>query len=216
MKKAILILLSLITLQQVKAQSFQQGSLVTSLDWGFDGYSVDQKYSLYNVPNSTSTRTSGAASTNWNLSGEFGVLKWLGIGVQLKLDNYITKTDSTTGVRASAIGFEGGIIGNIHIIRHPHFNLLAGVNVGYSHLTYNTNDGFNDQVYGDGSWVDFHLAMRFYFGRFGLNFAFYTPVINYASLTTNNSNWGLGESVLASWKGRGAGLDLGIQYRILN
>jgi hypothetical protein len=216
MKKAILILVALITLQQIKAQSFQQGSLVMSLDWGADIYSVSQKYSLYNVSNSTTTKTSAAASTNWNLSGEFGVFKWLGLGIQLKLDNYVTSTDSTTGQRATAIGFEGGIIGNIHIIRHPHFNLLAGVNVGYSHLTYNYNDGFNDQVYGDGSWVDFHAAMRFYFGRFGLNFTFYTPVITYASLTTNNPNFGLGESILASWKGRGAGIDLGIQYRLFN
>jgi|GEM_PF-972318 hypothetical protein len=216
MKKLILLVVSILTLQQVNAQSFQAGSLVTSLDWGFDLYSVAQTYSLYNVPNSTSTKTSGAASTNWNLAGEFGVLNWLGLGVQLKLDNYVTSRDSTTGIKPTAIGFEGGIIANLHIIRHPHFNLLGGIDLGYSHLTYNTNDGFSDQVYGDGSWFDFHLTMRFYFGRFGLNFTGYSPVINYASLTSNNSNWSLGENVLASWKGKGGGINLGMQYRILN
>jgi hypothetical protein len=216
MKKIIVLIFSLGILSQASAQSFQTGSLVVSLDWGFDISNVLQTYSLYNVPNSTTTKTGNAASTNWNLGGEIGLLKWLGVGLQFKLDNYITSKDSSTGNTPTAIGFEVGVVGNIHIIRHQHFDLLGGMDFGYSQLTYNANDGFNNQIYGSGTWLDFHAAMRIYLGRFGFNLTVYSPIINYPSLTSNNSGLGLGESLLASWKGTGGGFNLGIQYRILN
>ena len=213
MKKLLVLLASVVIMQQANAQSFQRGTIVASLDWGIDVYSVYQTYSLYNVPNSTSTKTDNAASHNWNLSGEYGVLNWLGLGLQFKFDTYYTGKDTNTGYTATANGVEIGLIANAHIIRHQHFDLLGGMNIGYSHLTYNANDGYNDQIYGDGSWVDFHATMRIYFGKFGANLSFYSPIITYASLTSNNSGLGLGTQVLASWKGTGGGLNLGIQYR---
>jgi len=212
MKKIFVLLFSLGILAQASAQSFQKGSLVTSFDWGFDIYNVFEKYT--DASNSTSTtKNDHAASTNWNLGAEYGVLKWLGVGLQMKFDHYL---DSNKVNAPSATGFEIGIVGNAHIIRHEHFDLLGGMDIGYSHLTWNANDGFNDQVYGDGTWIDFHASMRIYLGRFGFNFTFYSPIINYPSLTSNNTSSGLGQSWLAQWKGTGGGLNLGIHYRILN
>ena len=215
MKKILLLLVVAFSLQQVKAQSFQKGSIVATINYGIDIYSVYQTYSAYNIPNSSSSKTSAAGSRNWNFEAEYGLLKWLGVGIHLKLDNYFTSKDTSTGYTPTAIGFEGGVLINAHLIRANHFDLVIGCNLGFSTLTY-TADAFNDQIYGDGSWTDLHISPRFYFGRFGINLNFYDPVINYKSLTSNNSNWGLGETVLASWLGKGGGATIGIQYRFIN
>lgn len=220
MKKILILLAMGITFSWLdpvglQAQSFQKGSLVITANYGFDAYSIKQSTRLYNVPNSNSDTTTGAAGTNWNIEAEYGLLNWLGVGIHLKLDNYITSYDSANHYKPTAIGFEGGVLINIHIIRTQHFDLLAGCNLGFSTFTY-TFDVFNDQVYGSGSWTDLHLSTRFYFGRFGLNLNFYRPEISYPNLTTNNSNIGLGESVLTSWLGTGGGASIGIQYRIIN
>ena len=215
MKKVLLLLAAVILLQQANAQSFQKGSLVISLDWGFDVYTLNESYSINNKPNSTTTQTDHAASSNFNLGAEYGLLKWLGAGLQFKLDNYFTSVDSTTGHKPSARGIEVGVLINGHIVRANHFDLLAGFNFGFSHFTYNYNDGFSDQVYGNGSWRDFHITPRFYFGKFGLNLTLYFPLVNYPSLTSNFSS-ALGEDIIATWKANGVGVNLGIHYRFIH
>lgn len=194
----------------LKAQSFQAGSLILSACYGFDGYSTQ----LHEVDSYSSTyqdKTSGAASTNVNLGGEFGITNWLGLGLQGKFDDYIHGKDS--GGVASAYGIEIGAIINFHIVRHTHFDFLAGFDLGYSNLTITSNDGYNDQVYGSGSWFDIHLTPRLYIGRFGFNATLYFPFINYPNLTSNNA--GFNEYVIASFKAHGEGLNIGIQYHLL-
>jgi hypothetical protein len=194
----------------LSAQTFQRGSLIISLDYGFDIYSTQ----LHEVDNNNLTfqnKTSGAASTNLNLGGEFGVTNWLGLGLQGKVDDYIRGKDS--GGVASAYGFEIGAIVNFHIVRHLHFDLLAGLDLGYSNLTITSNDGYNDQVYGSGSWFDLHFTARVYIGKFGFGATLYFPIINYPNLTSNNA--GFNEYVIASFKAHGEGVNLGIQYHFL-
>ena len=83
----------------------------------------------------------------FNLGGEIGVAKWLGLGVQLKFDSYLHNSNVS-----QAGGFEGGLIVNAHIVRHLHFDLLAGLDLGGSGITLTSNDGTNTQIYGNGSW----------------------------------------------------------------
>lgn len=211
MKKLLFLLISLIILQQASAQSFQKGSLVVGFNYGIDGYLI-KEHDVNKATNKSIDTTGGAAGTNLNLCVEYGLFKWLGVGLQFKLDNYFH--DSTT---TSDVGFEIGATVNAHIIRAQHFDLVAGVDLGFSNLTLNYADNgvvSNFQVYGSGSWFDFHLTPRFYFGRFGLNLNLYLPEINYPNLTTNLSS--VNESLAASWKGTGFGATIGLQYRILN
>jgi opacity protein-like surface antigen len=216
MKKFLFLLAAIIMLKHVTAQSFEKSSIVISACYSFDYNDLSQQVNQYNIPNSLQSLSSKAISGSWNFEGEFGLFKWLGLGAQFKLDNYTTSTNPTTGARVTAAGFETGITANLHLIRNDRFNLLLGADVGYSQLTYSTNDGFNDQVSGNGSWIDFHATARFYFGRFGLNFTAYIPETNYETLSSSSSNWKSGEDILASWKGTGGGVSAGIQYRIVN
>lgn len=199
-------------MQAASAQSLQRGSLVLDFNVGGDVYKVAQ-HNIDKASGYSQDTTTGAASINWNVGIEYGLLNWLGIGLQAKFDSYVHDTGSVS----SALGFEIGAIANAHIIRAKHFDLLAGIDIGYSSLTINYKDNglvSNFQVYGSGSWFDFHITPRLYFGRFGINLNFYLPVINYPNLSTNLQQ--VNESVAASWKGNGFGTTFGLQYRILN
>ena len=189
-----------------KAQTFQTGSLIVSAGYGFDIYKV-KLHQVNNYSNQTKDTTSGAASGNFNLGGEFGVTKWLGLGVQLKFDSYLHNSNVS-----QAGGFEGGLIVNAHIVRHLHFDLLAGLNLGASSLTVTSNDGSNTQIYGNGSWADIQFTARIYFGKFGVSATLYFPMINY-TLSSNNSL--INEYLDDSWKATGEGLNFGIQYHFL-
>jgi hypothetical protein len=189
-----------------KAQSFQTGSLIVSANFGVDGYSLHQSQTN-SYTGKTIDTTTGAASSNFNLAGEIGVAKWLGLGLQFKLDNYFHGDNIQ-----SALGFESGIIVNAHILRHLHFDLLAGLNLGHSSLTI-TSIYDNIQIYGSGSWVDLHFTAREYLGKFGFSETIYFPDVSYNQLT---SNVGLfNEFILESWKATGVGFNWGIEYHFL-
>jgi opacity protein-like surface antigen len=208
MKKFLLLVVSVLLLQTIHAQSFDKSSLVISANYGLDGYTI-KEHTVNKVTNSDSNSKGGAAATNFNLGIEYGLFKWLGIGLQFKLDNYIHNDTSVT----SAIGFEVGAIVNLHLVRTKHFNLLIGGDFGFSNLTINLPTN-NYQIYGNGTWADVHITPRFYFGRFGLNFNLYLPLINYPNLTTNVQSYN--EYIASSWNANGFGATVGIQYRILN
>ncbi|MGP8214126.1 MAG: hypothetical protein ACLQQ4_01045 [Bacteroidia bacterium] len=208
MKKLLVLFASVIILQHLNAQSFDKGSLVISANCGLDAYAI-KEHNVNKATNTSQDTTGAAASTNFNLGAEYGVLKWLGLGLQFKLDNYIHNDSSVS----SAIGFEVGVIVNFHIVRTQHFNLVAGCDFGISNLTINLPEN-NYQIYGSGTWADFHITPRFYFGRFGLNANIYFPVINYPDLSTNVETFN--EYIAASWKASGFGATIGIQYRIIN
>jgi|ERR1700722_19538980 len=208
MKKFLLVLISIVLLQQVNAQSFGKGSIVISANYGLDGYKI-QEHNVNKASNGTQDTTTAAASTNFNIGVEYGLFRWLGVGIQGKLDNYFHDNNIS-----DAIGFELGALINIHLIRANHFDLLVGFNLGFSNLTidYPIN---NYQVYGSGGWSDFHITPRIYFGRFGINLNLYFPSISYPNLTTNVDAYN--QYVSLSWKTASAfGATFGIQYRIIN
>ncbi len=187
-------------------ESFQSGSLIVSAAWGIDGYSLKQ-HQVNNYTGKTYDTNTGAASRNFNIGAEYGVTKWLGLGLQFKFDNYYHDYNIQ-----SALGFELGIIANAHIIRHRHFDLLAGINVGGSNLTITGNYN-NDQIYGSGTWFDMHLTARIYIRRFGFSSTIYIPYINYSTLTSNVGAFN--QYILESWKANGVGINFGIQYHFL-
>jgi hypothetical protein len=192
--------------QSSSSASFQSGSLIVSMNFGVDGYSLKQSQ-LNTYTGQTKDTTTGAASSNFSIGGEYGVVKWLGLGLQFKFDNYFH--DNTL---QSALGFESGLIINFHIIRHTHFDLLAGFNLGHSSLTI-TSIYNNYQIYGSGTWGDLHFTAREYIGRFGFSETLYFPDITYNALT---SNIGLfNEFIIASWKATGEGFNFGVQYHFL-
>jgi hypothetical protein len=212
MKKILTLIICIISLQ-VFSQSFYKGALVANLNYGFDIYRVRYHTALKNNAGVSKDTTDGAASSGPSLGIEYGVTKWLGIGVCGKYDTYFTSKDKYTGIRPSVNGGEIGLIVNFHIVRTNIFNLVAGVDAGYSHLIYRTNDVVGTEVYGSGSWFNIHLTPRFYFGRFGICSTINIPFINYPNMTTSNAT--LNQTFISAWHASGFGLTFGIQYRFL-
>ncbi len=196
------------------AQTFQAGSLITSVSFGLDVLRTNFTQTInYNGVKSTQSSTGGAATSNPQLGAEFGVANWLGVGLAGQFDEYIHgKNDSNSGV-STALAFEIGAIINFHIVRHAHFDLLGGFDIGYSNLTVTSNDGTNTQIYGSGTWFDVHLTTRIYVGRFGFNITLVFPNMNYPDLTTNVATYN--QYVLSSFKLSGEGLNVGVQYHFL-
>ena len=186
--------------------SFQSGSLIVSMCFGIDVYSLKQNEQNTYLGQTKDT-TTGAASRNFNIAGEYAVTKWLGLGLQLKFDNYFHDNNLQ-----SAFGFEGGLLINGHIIRHKHFDLFGGLNLGRSSLTL-TGLYNNNQIYGSGSWFDVHFTAREYIGRFGFSETLYIPSIDYNNLTSNVGIFN--EYIIESWKASGVGFNWGIQYHFL-
>jgi len=217
MKKAItyiaLFIFSFTLFTPCSAQTFQTGSLIVSAAYGFDVYSLrEHEIETYTSPAGTKEVNSGAASGNINVGGEYGVTNWLGLGLQFKFDNYLHKDSGNTGIQ-SAYGFEYGAIINFHIVRHLHFDLLGGLDLGLSSLTLTSNDGYNDQIYGKGGWFDIHFTTRVYIGKFGFSATLYFPTINYPTLTSNNQTFNT--YIIDSWHASGTGLNIGVQYHFL-
>ncbi|MEO6884189.1 MAG: hypothetical protein ABI199_09215 [Bacteroidia bacterium] len=213
MKKIFLIAGICLMATQSFSQSFYKNALVTTLDFGFDVYQVDYHYQLIGT-NVIKDNKNGAASRSLVIGGEYGLANWFGIGLLLKPETYYTKYDTSTGSTPTAKSFDATLLLNFHVIRSAHFDLPLGLNLGFSHLQYNENDFGNNQIYGAGSYVDFHINPRFYFQRFGLNADVSFPIINYSNMTSNNSTFN--QYVLADWKGSGVGFSIGFQYRFLN
>lgn len=197
-------------------ESFHKHALVLSADWGGDDFfNLNEKYNLYTITGPVSQAATGTAgSTNFNFSGEFGLLSFLGVGLQARIDNYIVNKEAS-GYQPTAAGGEIAALVNLHIIRVHRVDFMIGGVFGASKFTYSV-DSSNNKVSGIGSYADLHATVRYYFGRFGLNASLYLPFSNFPSLSGDNINWGVGENVLSQWAAKGIGFNIGIQFRFLN
>ncbi len=216
--KKIITAIFVLTGFALNAQSFYKGALVADLNYGIDVYKVT--YTTQIIINNkvvlTDKTTDGAASKGFGIGAQYGLAKWFGLGLRSKFDNFYTSPDSTSGVKASANSFEIGAICDFHVVRREHFNLALGLDLGYSHLRYKTNDPSVKylEMYGDGSWVNFHITPRYYFGRFGLSISLNFPKINYSNMTTSNDQ--INRYAISQWSGSGFGMNFGLAYRFLN
>lgn len=169
------------------SQSFDKGKVVASLNYDFGVYattSTDKK--------TGTTDDDGAAANIYSLSGEYGVLPWLGVGARFAAATYLTGTDSATGVRGSGNSFDFGVLVNAHVLRKEKFDLPVGVSFGGSSFTYKNNLSDNGTAKDFGTVTNFYVNPRFYFGssaKFGLNLRLGYALYNYPSVdfTSNNS-----------------------------
>jgi hypothetical protein len=218
MKKLITILsgviLSFVISQNIFSQSFTSGSLLLHFNVGIEALNTELKYKLKSTNFDTLIKDQ-AGNSNYYLGIEYGLFKWLGIGIKGKVNNYFTEKDKYTGNTPTAHSFDIAFTVRAHLFRTNHFDLPIGLSMGGSSLTYNNNNP-NDPItiYGKGSYFDLHIQPMFYIKRIGLNLYIGLPSINYSDMSTNKDV--LNQYIIANWKGKGIILGAGIQYRILN
>jgi hypothetical protein len=215
MKKYILLLASLIlTGSFAQAQIFDKNTLVIQGGAGLEIFNTTYSYETKNTSLPVkSSNTDRAANSNFNIGAEYGLHKLFGIGLNFKRNSFFTSEDTATKSTPTAKSFDIAASANFHAVNVKKFDLVIGGEFGYSNLNYRTNDQSNLILKGNGTYAGIYLNPRIYFGKFGINFKFYAPFINYAKMTTNNED--LNNYVISKWKGTpGFGMSFGLQYAI--
>lgn len=188
-------------------KSFEKGVNVVSVGGDLGVYQYTSV-----VKSTGKIKNDGAANKMLNLQYERGILNWLGGGIKLQYCNYFTSTDSTTKTRPSVTSFDAALVVNAHVVRTRRIDLLAGINLGYTHLTYSANDQNISQAKGGGTIFDMHVQPRFYFGEHigmfvNLAYVYY----GYGSLDFQNTQTKVADAM--SLKGGGINFGLGVQAK---
>jgi hypothetical protein len=160
MKKVVVLLIVLCALNLSAQKSFEKKTNVIGfgMDLGFYNYTSK-------VATNTTSDQSGALNKMLSLQYERGILNWLGVGTKVQLSDYFTSTDSVTHTKPSVKAIDGSLFLNAHFVRTKHVDMLAGFNVGYSHMNYEARDQAISSATGGGIMYDLHLQPRFYFGN---------------------------------------------------
>jgi hypothetical protein len=217
MKRALPVFI-LLTALQVSAQktsqegkSFYQGALVADANYGIDIYNVHYHYETKTTPVGKYDTYDKAGSKSFSLGAQYGVTNWFGVGLRGKFDNYIVSQDSVTKLTPKVTGFEIGVVTDLHAIRAKHFDLSAGLDLGYSNFVYKANDPSGNELYGSGLWTNVHIVPRVYFGPVGFNIAINFATVQYKNMTFSSTT--LNQYINPTWRGSGGGVTFGIQYR---
>jgi hypothetical protein len=205
MTRYIIGFLVCISLNGIAQKSFEKNTNVI----GFAGELGVYNYTSKIASNPTS-KTEAAANKMLNLHYERGVLNWLGVGAKFQYSSYFTSVDTNTQTKPSVTALDFSILANGHFVRSKRVDMLAGFNIGYSHMNYAVKDAASSKATGGGLMYDLHLQPRFYFGNhFGMfiNLAY----VHYAYRGMDFENTYTSSSDLLDLVGGGVNFGVGFQ-----
>ncbi len=205
--KRILFIVSVICSLGTFAQSFDKGKIVVGLNYDLGVYTTE----VYSRIADT-TENDGAGSHIYTLSGEYGVLPWLGAGVKVGGASYITRPDSATGATPTSSSFDFALLVNAHLVRKEKFDLPVGVSFGGSSFKWKSNDSEEGMIKDFGTMFTIYTNPRFYFGeqkKFGFNLKVGYAMFSYNSLDISTKSDR--ETNAGSLKGKGVNLGAGFQ-----
>ena len=205
MKKIIVLALTIMVVNLKAQKSFEKNTNVIGfgLDLGIYNY-------VSTIGSSSASSSSKAANKMLSLHYERGVLNWLGIGAKVQLSDYFTEKDSITGSKPSVKAIDATVLINAHFLRSKHVDMLAGFNVGYSHLNWEARDANISAAKGGGLAIDFHIQPRFYFGNhvgMFLNLAYVN--YNYQNMDFTNTTSKVND--ILNLQGGGVNFGFGLQ-----
>jgi len=212
MKKLIFALFFILYTVILSAQSFHKGALVFDMKGAIDVYNTKYTYKLISTGQDTTVEDK-AANRNIAFGLEYGVLNRLGVGIRYNRAKYFAANDDSTHLAPNIYSNNIMLLVNYHVLKGKVFNLVGGINIGYSALNVITNNINKDEIYGKGLYFDIHVSPRVYMGRFGFQLDLGMPFVNYNKMTSNNPYFN--QNVLAQWKGLGYSIGMGIQFRFL-
>lgn len=153
-----------------------------------------------------------AGSFHWALGADYALARWFSPGIKFKFNRYVTEPDKTTGIKPSAQSYEILIPLNFRVVNLRRFYLLLAPELGFSSLTYQTNDPNNDiDMYGKGGYFALNVQPSFIFKKVGFYVSIFFPAVNYNSMETSSST--VNKYLISQWKGSGTGFQLGIVFR---
>lgn len=207
MKSVILILTVLCSVNLVAQKSFEKNTNVIGFGLDLGVYNYVSK-----IASNPKSDNSAAANKMLSLHYERGVLNWLGIGAKVQLSDYFTEKDSITNSKPSVKAIDATLLVNAHFLRTRRVNMLAGFNVGYSHMNWEARDRAISSATGGGLVYDIHIQPRFYFGdHIGMfiNLAY----VNYDYRDMDFKNTFTNASDILDLTGGGVNFGIGLQAK---
>lgn len=156
MKTKLLLILAIAFLQHtINAQSFRFGTVAADAGFGFGLYGIKG----YSPVNNSEVSGIGAVGTLPRINAEFGVLRYLGVGVSYRRGTY---GKSAAGpLRGSDVMLRA----NIHLAnKNEKFDLPIGVGYGFS--TFNGDLNATQYIHTKGGILNIHVSPHFYFGKY--------------------------------------------------
>ena len=165
MKKTILVLISAFMLSTFNyAQSNEFGTLNLSAGAGFGAYATSSEITAtyFGTFTVTDKDTSGAVTTYFYLTGDFGIVKFLSVGAYFQTGKYLQEPED--GITKDNSFYKLGIMPKLYLINKDKFNLYAGLGLGIQGLATSEDNGTTkSQAKYTGTNLHARLGMNIYF-----------------------------------------------------
>ncbi len=207
---SLLLLIAGSASMQAQEKAFNKGDFV--IDAGAN-------FIYYNNTSTITPETGASVIKNEKMTGavyaaglEYGLFGWLGVGVKVRYDDYISSVDSITHLKTSATGYDVIANLNLHLIKTAHLDIPIGVGYGYSGIQYNVpTDTVIGKLKGQGAIFDIHADPKLYFGNhFGINFHVAYTYYGYPDVIYNDNKAG----TLSTTHLTATGLNLGVGLQL--
>lgn len=212
MKKSIIVLLCLPLINF--AQSFHRAALIVEAQTGLEVYQTQKKY-VNSINFGDTSITDQAANGNFAGGIEIGLSKRIGVGARGKINTFFTDLDAVVRQKASMRTVDMILSLSLHPIVRKHFDVALGIEGGISNADVRFQNLSSFLTSGRGTYGGLFLEPRFYKRRIGFNMRFSLPVSQYRQLETIGQEINNQTFSLSKWTGRGFGLSVGVQLRIL-
>ena len=212
MKQLVIIILFLPLL--IKAQSFHGGAFILEAQTGLEVYQAKKTY-VSNLGLNDTSVTDQAASGSAAAAIEIGLSKRWGIGVRGKMNTFFSDLDGVMRQETAMKTVDMILSVSLHPIVRKHLDISLGMEGGISNADVRFQNLSSVLTSGMGTYSGLFFEPRFYKKRLGFNMRFSLPVSRYRDLNTVGLEISKQNFALNTWTGRGFGLSVGVQLRIL-
>ncbi len=220
MKKLILLSVNIFLLGfSGITQSNQFGTLNLSAGTGLGVYATTSEFNAtYGSFTFTDKDTSGAVTTYFNFSADFGIMKLLSAGVYFQAGKYLQEEESGITKNNNFLVF--GIMPKIYLINKDKFNLNIGLGLGIQNLRtseQNNNNNSKSEAKYSGGNVHLRLGMNYYFTQ-GIGLFFHTGYdannldLKELSFTSGN-NTNTPSNLSGNLKANGLQMAIGLNFK---
>lgn len=203
MKKILLSVITLFIAQSVFSQAFKFGTVAADAGVGFGIYGIK----AYSPVNNSNISGVGIIGTLPRVNAEFGVFKFLGVGVSYRRGTY--GKSSAGPIRGSDVMVRA----NFHVAnKNEKFDLPIGIGYGYS--KFNGDYTATQYIYAKGGILNVHVSPHFYFGKYvGMHLSVGYNKHLYNKCEINDEGTIYTEADGASWRMGGVYFEFGVSGR---
>ena len=202
MKTKLCLLLAIVLLQtNLKSQSFRFGTVAADVGVGGGFYGI----SGYSPVNKSNVSGFGLVGTLPRINAEFGVARFLGVGVSLRKGTY-----GKGGGGGKIRGTDFMVRGNFHLAnKKDAFDLVIGAGYGFSN--FKGPQSSTQYLNAKGGILNIHVTPHIYFGKYVgmfMGFSYNKHLFNKVDIKDGTTYYS--EADGATWKMGGVCFEFGV------